>query len=366
MAQLHRRDFEGMLDFLAGLYGAKTLDAYVDHTIHGLRTLVPCDISVYNEVNSRSQRFRFVTDPVEANPPEAPQAFAAHGHEHPFLSYWNGASGNVSVHRVVTLSDFVGQRDWHNTGFYSEFYGPVIGMESIIAVRLPAPMPIEIYLTLLRSVRDFGDRDRLVLGLLRRHLVAAYQNAEALSEREHELAALHRGLEAAGCAVIVLGHDGRIRQMTEQGQNWLTGYFGPRWTDRSRPPSPLDGWVKRQEFGAARAGANTPVREPLVAERDGRRLTVRLMADGERPFLLLTEEKLRLEASDLAALGLARRETEVLVLLAAGKTNEAVAEALGLAPATVKHCVERIYAKLGVFTRAAAVAMAMRAAGRIN
>ena len=239
-------------------------------------------------------------------------------------------------------------------------------MEHIIKLDLCAPGPLEISLTSLRGETDFGERDRSIFDLLRPHLVAGHENAEATTERERELTLLRAGMEAAGRAVIMLGEDRRIRQMTPRAQAWLIAYFGPRWTDRTRLPSPLDGWVKRQELGTASAGEAAPARRPLVAERDGRRLTLRLLSEGSRSLLLLTEEKLYLEPSDLAALGLARRETEVLTWVAAGKTNLAIAEILGLSPVTVKHCLERIYVKLGVGTRAAAAAIAMRAAGRTH
>jgi DNA-binding NarL/FixJ family response regulator len=58
--------------------------------------------------------------------------------------------------------------------------------------------------------------------------------------------------------------------------------------------------------------------------------------------------------------GLTERELEVLRLLAAGKTNSAIASALHLAAKTVDRHVSNIYAKLGVSSRAAATAYAYR------
>ncbi|WP_336670327.1 helix-turn-helix transcriptional regulator [Tsukamurella sp. USMM236] len=57
---------------------------------------------------------------------------------------------------------------------------------------------------------------------------------------------------------------------------------------------------------------------------------------------------------------LTRRELDVLRLLADGATNRRIAGTLGIAASTVGSHVEHIYAKLGVSSRAAAVAAAAR------
>jgi pimeloyl-ACP methyl ester carboxylesterase/DNA-binding CsgD family transcriptional regulator len=59
--------------------------------------------------------------------------------------------------------------------------------------------------------------------------------------------------------------------------------------------------------------------------------------------------------------GLTEREAEVLRLVATGQTNREVAAALVLSEKTVSRHLEHIYAKLGVSTRTAATAVALRA-----
>jgi DNA-binding CsgD family transcriptional regulator len=67
-----------------------------------------------------------------------------------------------------------------------------------------------------------------------------------------------------------------------------------------------------------------------------------------------------------ASLGLSARELEVMSLIAGGHTNGEIAAHLFLAEKTVKNHVRRIYSKLGVDSRPAAIAhwLATRAAPR--
>ena len=54
-------------------------------------------------------------------------------------------------------------------------------------------------------------------------------------------------------------------------------------------------------------------------------------------------------------LGLSSREAEIMTLIAAGHSNGDIAAKLVLAEKTVKNHVNRIYAKLGAESRAAAI-----------
>jgi HD-GYP domain-containing protein (c-di-GMP phosphodiesterase class II) len=58
--------------------------------------------------------------------------------------------------------------------------------------------------------------------------------------------------------------------------------------------------------------------------------------------------------------GLTHREVEVLVLLARGLSNKAIAERLVVSPKTVGHHIEHVYRKIGCSTRAAASLFAMQ------
>jgi DNA-binding NarL/FixJ family response regulator len=65
-------------------------------------------------------------------------------------------------------------------------------------------------------------------------------------------------------------------------------------------------------------------------------------------------------AARAAGHGLTAREVEILDLVAAGRTNREIATACFLAEKTVKNHINRIFAKLGVTTRAEAVSLWLR------
>lgn len=96
-----------------------------------------------------------------------------------------------------------------------------------------------------------------------------------------------------------------------------------------------------------------------MKERDGRRLTVRLLREESGLVLLLEEEYLRVPLDEVVARGFTRREAEVLWWVTDGKTNPEIAIILGLSERTVQHSLERVYRKLGVETRTAAAARAL-------
>jgi DNA-binding CsgD family transcriptional regulator len=274
-------------------------------------------------------------------------------HEHPFLLHWNPGRG---ILKPTRLSDLVSRPKWHDTGLYKELYRP-FRMEHLIGVALPAIGPREVHIVGLRETLDFDERTCRIFDLLVPHLAAVYRNAEAVGDLDGQLASLREGLELDGRTAILLGPRRSIRQMSARAHDLLAAYFPARWTDRSILPTPIDDWLRRHE---GEISISPP--RPFTAERDGRRLAVQVVRDRGGLLLLLSERKPRIAPVDIVSLGLSPRETEVLAWLSHGKSNAEIAGILGLSPATIKHCLERIYGKLDVGTRAAATAVAVAAA----
>jgi DNA-binding CsgD family transcriptional regulator len=79
----------------------------------------------------------------------------------------------------------------------------------------------------------------------------------------------------------------------------------------------------------------------------------------------LQEHPTLFDPRSLKSMGLTERETEVLAWVAEGKSNSDVGTILGISSVTVKKHLEHIFQKMGVETRTAAVAFALRATRQI-
>jgi DNA-binding CsgD family transcriptional regulator len=94
------------------------------------------------------------------------------------------------------------------------------------------------------------------------------------------------------------------------------------------------------------------------AVADGRAFTPREALVDVKDALALREPALG--GSDATPGGLSRRETEVLRLIAAGRTNREIADALFLSVRRVERHITNLYAKIGARGRADATAFAVR------
>lgn len=158
-----------------------------------LAELVPCDGVSWSRLDVPAElSLAHLTYPGEnAEADDAhEEAFWKHYHEHPLC---NGPGASLPV---ATISEVIGWRAWRRTGIYAEYMRP-LGVEHMIAVELHHPPGQTNVLMLERGPgRDFDDRDRLLLTVLRPHLDAAVRRfqkpAPQLTAREREVLALVR------------------------------------------------------------------------------------------------------------------------------------------------------------------------------
>jgi DNA-binding CsgD family transcriptional regulator len=127
----------------------------------------------------------------------------------------------------------------------------------------------------------------------------------------------------------------------------------------------LDQWLAQAPCrdGALGVGqAPLVMRNDLVLARGGDRLRVQALALPAHGlaqeggiFVILHEQPALAALARFSNLPLTSRECDVMRWLAAGKTDRDIAVVLGCSHRTVQKHLERIYAKLGVETRTAAV-----------
>jgi DNA-binding CsgD family transcriptional regulator len=180
----------------------------------------------------------------------------------------------------------------------------------------------------------------------------AYHTVRLLTELGEEIALLERGVEALGRGLIDVGPGGRIRAATRIARAWLVRYF-PGRSGSAELPEPLGRWLRH---GMAPVDGVPPSGATLVVGGGAARLFVRAIAQPTGWVLVLEERAARDDHASLRRLGLSPRESDVLVLVADGLTNPAIAARLACSPRTVQTRLERIYRKLGVSARAAAAA----------
>ena len=198
-----------------------------------------------------------------------------------------------------------------------------------------------------------GERERLLLGLARPHLIQAQRNAARLDQMQEAIA-------HGGRAMIALDRVGRVTFATRDAERLLDRYFRGSGVRGSELPEGLQEWVRQEASRLAVGGDLTAGAVEYIVERHGCRLVVRF-APGDRETgedLVMLAETCDAEATALPALGLSQREAEVLRLVARGKTDAEIAEALVVSPRTVHKHLEHVYEKLGVGTRTAAVSRA--------
>jgi DNA-binding CsgD family transcriptional regulator len=315
-----------------------------------LRTLVPCDVATYNEVDLRQARNVFASDPVEAIPAPLQPVFNHYLGEHPLIAHY----ARTGDGRAVKLSDLLTRRQFHRLGLHAEFFAP-LRVEHQLAVVLPAPAPLLVGVAFDRSRRDFGERERTLLNLARPALSQAYRQAQVLT-------LLQTGLSRMDQELVLLARSGTVVLASDRAWTWLAS-LGPRPAHQARLPEPVEQWVRQQRARFDGATLPAPV-TPLIGQRATARLVVRFLPGGaasDCDGLLLTMHPDAPTPATLRGLGLTRREADVLAGVAAGHTNAELGERLAISERTVETHVAHLHAKLGVTTRTALVATAFRA-----
>jgi DNA-binding CsgD family transcriptional regulator len=340
MERPREKDLRAALAFVLDLGDAPDLDAFAQQAVVGLQSVIPADIVAYNELDLGRARTFVLVDPPDARFDNVEEVLAQHMRDNPLVVHYERERGGSPR----TISDFITRRELHRRPLYAELFK---GLE--IEYQMVANLPTSsllIGIVFNRSHRDFNERERELLDLVRPHLARAYEHARARAL----LASLEAAADEDGRGLLVLGRNGRVEHATPGARAVLEALGAPRGGDDGLPP-PLDAW-----------GDAEPVASPLVVALDDRQIRVRVLPGNRRTVLL--EEERPVSAESLSSLlGLSAREGEVLALVTAGRTNAEIGLRLGISQRTVVKHLEHVFAKLGVGTRTAAAAKAFEVCG---
>jgi DNA-binding CsgD family transcriptional regulator len=199
------RDLRALAGIVTEDRGEPSAEGLALSLLDDLLGLIGCDLLVFSGTDSSRQADWFgQTRPAEADDPSFDvDSFWKH--------YWNSPCSHPErtgdIRSIVQVSDFYSARQWHSTGMYQDCCRPY-GIEHELMVCLSASPAWTagpgqtLRLVFIRGPgKDFSDRDRDLLTVLRPHLRQAYLDAEhrrhpapKLTVRQREL--LH--LVAAG------------------------------------------------------------------------------------------------------------------------------------------------------------------------
>ena len=329
MPALAASDAERLLRFVAEAESIGGDQPFTPEVLVLLGDLVHADTVSYNELDRvRRRNIHYVQRaPDEEEDLEIEDSFwDIVIEEHPIcLAHQLGQFG------ALKLSDFVSRRELRTMRIYDLWLKPY-GIEYELNVAIPSPIwHTKTVLLARRGGRDFTERDRLVLDLLQPHLTRLWNAARTRRLLAAALAELDHTDESDARGVILMGMSSEIEFASPPAHRLLRHFFPA--TAVGQLPVAIADWIE------------SDTGQSLTRRRGADRLTVERTGD----TLVLEESHVEVE--------LTAREREVLAWVARGKTNAQVAALLWLAPSTVRKHLENIYAKLGVSTRTAAVAL---------
>ncbi len=316
---------ERLLSLVADVHDHDGPAPFTTVLLDGVKDVLPADVVSFSEID-HSRQSCIAQAECSASPCDVS--------DEPLPGFWEWCWGHpLSVRRrrtgerePVKLSD-LGRRERLEERARASAYR-TDGVEDELWIDL-SPSHVHTRKILVgRCGAGFGEGDRRVASLLQPHFAAACRNAA----RRRLLTAALAATDAARHAVVFLGADGEIEFVSAAAHDLLEEFFG----GNGRLPKPLADWHRSRRSS------------PFLVHRGERCLVVE--PAGSWDTLLVREE------TAPAALTLTSREHDVVLLVAAGKSNKEIARDLWVTPATVKKHLEHVYKKLGVGSRTAAVA----------
>ncbi|HEY1788982.1 MAG TPA: helix-turn-helix transcriptional regulator [Verrucomicrobiae bacterium] len=338
MTRLLPNEYDLLLNCVVELHSFRSRSALCGWLLdHALPGLIPSDWLSYNEVDllNPGNTTAILKPDSKAFFEQFFPRFKELAYQHPLIVH-QMQSANFPVHKI---SDFLTQEAFHQLELYRDVYRHM-DVEYQIAVTVRLSSSHVVAFALSRKEKDYDERDRAVLEMLRPHLVVAFNNLDLIQNHQTIQNGAELALNELSSATLIVNLQGDILYHTGPAMQWL-GVRNPEHL-----PKEISHWLGREPV--------TGVRENLRWNSAVGEIQIRALptSSADRRLLVLSRENTR--PSNGASLSdLSRRQQEVAHWIREGKTNQEIASILGISPRTVQKHVEHIFEKLGVETRVA-------------
>ena len=185
MARLRESDFRTGLELLGAMQEAsRDVASFAGTGVDQLPRLVASEFTTLSICHLASGRREVYGLPAGALSPEDRAAFDRHFHQHPLVRF-HGYEGGQHAQRI---SDSVPFAAFRESALYNEYYRRV-RIDHAIALPIYVRDGLLVSFVLNRTRRDFTDRERALLDLLRPHLAKLYLKTRlpGLSAREAQV-----------------------------------------------------------------------------------------------------------------------------------------------------------------------------------
>jgi DNA-binding CsgD family transcriptional regulator len=174
-----------------------------------LRGLVPFDLASWNLVGAGGSEVELgAVDPADSVDDTSAEVLSLWLHQNPLVAH-------AHLNRVHKFSDYISLRQLHGLELYDTVYRHR-GVEHQIAFQLPAPPRKIIGIAISRTRRDFSERERSLLVLIRPLVTQIYERLAMLDRLGARLAALEQAADSGrGFAPAELGLTRRESEIME-------------------------------------------------------------------------------------------------------------------------------------------------------
>jgi len=186
MVRLRESDFRTGLELLGAMQEcSRDVASFARAGVERLPRLVASEFTTLSICHLASGRREVYGLPAGALSADERAAFDRHFHQHPLVRFHGYQGGGVTQR----ISDSVPFAQFRESPLYNEYYRRV-RIDHAIALPIYVRDRLLVSFVLNRTRRDFTDRERALLDLLRPHLARVYQKTRTsnrLTRREAEV-----------------------------------------------------------------------------------------------------------------------------------------------------------------------------------